>query len=92
MIILQNVAFRTLTSWSLVSLQAETANVLWSFSTFEDPSSEKLSSANIHTSKGAVSLNLLGGLPSAAPDPIDLQYFDVTVDNVSCNIGSYINT
>ena len=67
----------------LVSLQAETANVLWSFSTSEDPSSEELSFANIHTYKGAVSLNLLGGLPSAAPDPADLQYFDVTVDNVS---------
>ena len=68
---------------SLVSLQAETANVLWSFSTSEDPSSEKLSSANIHTYKGADSLNLLGGLPSAAPDPADLQYFDATVDGVS---------
>ena len=67
----------------LVSLQAETAKVLWSFHTSEYPSSEELSSANIHTYKGAVSLNLLGGLPSAAPDSDDLQQYDVTVDNVS---------
>ena len=37
----------------------------------------------IHSYQGSVSLNLLGGLPSTPPDPEDLQYYDITVDDVS---------
>ena len=64
-------------------MQAETLKVLWSFRVNEDPVSEEIG-YSIHTYKGSRSLNLLGGLPSVAPDPDDLAYYDVVVDNVSC--------
>ena len=63
--------------------QTETVKIIWSFHDTTDPSSEDISFDLIHTYKGSISLNLLGGLPSAAPDPDDLQYYDITVDNVS---------
>ena len=63
-------------------MQAETARVIWSFHATTDPTSEVLTSADRHSHKGALSLNLLGGLPDAAPDPQDLEYFDIKVDNV----------
>ena len=66
-----------------LSLQTETAKVIWSFHDTTDPSSEDITFDLIHAYKGSISLNLLGGLPSAAPDPDDLRYFDITVDNVS---------
>ena len=63
------------------NLQAETARVIWSFHD-TDPSSQDLTFSDIHSRKGSVSLNLLGGLPDAAPDPHDLDYYDVAVDKV----------
>ena len=66
-----------------VTLQTETTRVIWSFHATTDPTSEVLTSADRHSHKGALSLNLLGGLPDAAPDPQDLEYFDIKVDNVS---------
>ena len=35
-----------------------------------------------HTHQGTQHLNLLGGLLSPPPDPDDLEYYDITVDNV----------
>ena len=67
----------------LLLLQSNTARVLWSFHDTTDPTSEDIPSSLIHSHKGSVSLNLLGGLPSAPPDPEDLQFYDVTVDRVS---------
>ena len=67
----------------MVYLQAETARVIWSFNDAPDPSSQDLTFSDIHSRKGSVSLNLLGGLPDAAPDPQDLEYYDITVNNVS---------
>ena len=67
----------------MVYLQAETARVIWSFRDAPDPSSQDLMFSDIHSRKGSVSLNLLGGLPDAAPDPQDLEYYDITVNNVS---------
>ena len=64
-------------------MQAETARAIWSFHATTDPTSEVLTFADIHSHKGALSLNLLGGLPDAAPDPQDLDYYDVTINNVS---------
>ena len=64
------------------SLQTETARVIWAFHTTDDPMSEELTFSLIHSEKGSVSLNLLGGLPDVVPDPEDLQYFDIAVDNV----------
>ncbi|CAI8042477.1 DBH-like monooxygenase protein 1 homolog [Geodia barretti] len=63
-------------------IMAETARVIWSFHATTDPTSEVLTFADIHSHKGALSLNLLGGLPDAAPDPQDLEYFDIKVDNI----------
>ena len=57
--------------------------MIWSFRTGDDPASEELSFSDIHMRKGSVSLNLLGGLPSRAPEPEDLPYYDINVDNVS---------
>lgn len=37
----------------------------------------------IHSERGSLSLNLLGGLPEPPPDPDDLDYFDIRVNNVS---------
>ena len=65
----------------IMYIQAETARVIWSFHD-TDPSSQDLMFSDIHSRKGSVSLNLLGGLPDAAPDPQDLEYYDVTVENV----------
>ena len=42
--------------------------------------------SNIHSHKGAKSLNLLGGLPSPAADPDDIKYIDIGVDNVSAKL------
>ena len=64
-------------------MQADTARVIWSFHATTDPSSEDIPHDLIHTSSGSISLNLLGGLASAAPDPQDLKFFDIKVDNVS---------
>jgi hypothetical protein len=69
-------------------INSDTARVLWSFHATTDPTSEDIPFDLIHSYKGSASLNLLGGLPSAAPDPDDLQYYDITVDRVS----SYIYT
>ena len=62
-------------------MKSETARVIWSFAA-ADPSSQDLTFSDIHSRKGSVSLNLLGGLPDAAPDPQDLEYYDVTVNGV----------
>ena len=64
-------------------MQSETARVLWSFHATTDPTSEDIPRDLIHTYKGSVSLNLLGGLPSAAADPEDIQTYDINVDSVS---------
>ncbi|CAI8042465.1 DBH-like monooxygenase protein 1 homolog, partial [Geodia barretti] len=63
-------------------ITTETARVIWSFHATTDPTSEVLTFADRHSHKGALSLNLLGGLPDAAPDPQDLEYYDVTVDEI----------
>ena len=57
--------------------------MLWSFRVDEDPTSENIGFDLIHDYKGSRSLNLLGGLPSVAPDPYNLKAYDVVVDNVS---------
>ena len=62
-------------------MKSETARVIWSFAT-NDPSSQDLMFSDIHSRKGSVSLNLLGGLPDAAPDPQDTETYDVTVNEV----------
>ena len=61
--------------------------MIWSFLTGDDPASEELSFDDFHSREGSVSLNLLGGLPSRAPEPEDLQYYDINVDNVSCSVA-----
>ncbi|CAI8042462.1 DBH-like monooxygenase protein 1 homolog, partial [Geodia barretti] len=63
-------------------ITTETARVIWSFHATTDPASEVLTFADRHSHKGALSLNLLGGLPDAAPDPQDLDYYDITVDAI----------
>ena len=60
----------------------ETARIIWSFGP-SDPTTLEIPLSFIHTHRGAQYLNLLGGLSSAAPDPDDLTYYDVTVDNVN---------
>ena len=44
--------------------------------------SEDIPNSLRHTHQGAQSLNLLGGLSSAALDPEDLEYYDIRVGNV----------
>ena len=75
--------FVHLSCYFFPTLQSETARVIWSFHSTADPTSEDIPFDLIHSYKGSASLNLLGGLPSAAPDPDDLQYYDITVDRVS---------
>ena len=72
-------------NYSLAVLQSDTARVLWSFHATSDPTSKDIPFSLIHDYQGSVSLNLLGGMPSAAPDPENLQYYDIRVDRVSCN-------
>lgn len=65
-----------------IPIRGETIKVLWSFRVDEDPTSENIGFDLIHDYKGSRSLNLLGGLPSVAPDPDNLKAYDVVVDNI----------
>ena len=59
--------------------------MIWSFYP-DDPSSTAGSDPVFtmrHTYQGGTSLNLLGGLVSIPPDPVDLKTYDVKVDDVS---------
>ena len=57
--------------------------MIWAFHDTAVPTSQDIPNSLRHTHRGSQSLNLLGGLPSAAPDPDDLEYYDVTLDNVN---------
>ena len=39
------------------------------------------------TNRGSISLNFLGGQQDTPPDPVDVQSFTTTVNNVSNSIG-----
>ena len=67
----------------IITWQAETARVIWSFHATADPPSQDIPRSLVHSKKGSKSLNLLGGLPSPAPDPEDIKFFDVGVNSVS---------
>ena len=56
--------------------------MIWSFHETSDPTSQDIPNGLRHTHRGSQSLNLLGGLPSAAPDPDDLKSFYVGVTDV----------
>lgn len=65
----------------LIIFQADTARIIWSWQTNDPTSANALA---MHNFQGVTSLNLLGGLPNPPQDPEDVQYFDITISNVSC--------
>ena len=65
-----------------ILLQAETARVIFSWNDV-DPTMPDGSDAMRHTTRGAASINLLGGLINPPPEPSDSETFFVGVDSVS---------
>ena len=67
---------------TLILLQAETARVIFSWNDV-DPTMEDGSDARQHQTRGAASVNLLGGLINPPPEPSDSETFFIGVDSVS---------
>lgn len=63
-------------------MQAETSRIIWSFS-ISDPTDSRGETAQFHNYQGSVSINLLGGLSDPPKEQDDLEFFDLTVSNVS---------
>ena len=66
----------------LIVLQAETARVVYSWND-NDPTTQDGGDAIRHTTRGAASVNLLGGLINPPPEPSDSETFFVGVNSVS---------
>lgn len=72
-----------LPSYNYCIVQTSTARVVWSYSSV-DPRHPSGSDALVHDYKGSRSMNLIGGLPTIDPAPLEGEPFiDIIVDNVS---------
>jgi len=63
-------------------LQAQTTRVVFSWNDV-DPTTPDGSDARQHQTRGAASVNLLGGLPNPPPAPTDSEDFFIGVNSVS---------
>ena len=75
---------------TLIVLQANTARLIFSWND-NDPAMQDGSDAMRHTTRGAASVNLLGGLPDPPPEPRDSETFFIGVNSVSSDIPAQNN-
>ena len=68
-----------------LSLGEGTTRLIWAFHATEDPSQEMwdANSISMHTNFGSQSINFESGVPSHVELPDDVQYLDITMDEVA---------